>query len=296
MNSLGLYFEWLSFGFCLSATAGGMLMLFRRKQTEMTEGFAYFQFFFILISVFGFYGLWSGQLLSVLGSLESLNSIARIIYILGSPFFVLALGMLLLWTCRLTKSSQLTVLVSSLGLFVAQLVLSNLLGAKGLWDVTKQGALMGIWAIGLSLFFLNYTKTSFLPAKEQRYFMSLLVVICLLYSTALSPLSQWDRYQLVFNILYFALHSALVVVYVQFAPSQSEGDNNSFDALVQKYGISKRELEVIEGIYAGQTNQEIANSLFITLQTVKDHTSRIYQKTFVKNRGQLVALVREARG
>jgi DNA-binding NarL/FixJ family response regulator len=49
----------------------------------------------------------------------------------------------------------------------------------------------------------------------------------------------------------------------------------------------------VRGIYAGKTNQEIANQLFIALQTVKDHSSRVYQKTFVKNRAQLTTLIRE---
>ncbi|MDT8374569.1 MAG: LuxR C-terminal-related transcriptional regulator [Bacteroidales bacterium] len=42
----------------------------------------------------------------------------------------------------------------------------------------------------------------------------------------------------------------------------------------------------------GLSNQEIADRLFISLQTVKDHTSRIYTKTNVRNRMQLMTLVR----
>lgn len=58
-----------------------------------------------------------------------------------------------------------------------------------------------------------------------------------------------------------------------------------------KNGITKREKEIIEAICAGMTNQEIADRLFITLQTVKDHTHRIYLKMDVKNRMQLISLI-----
>lgn len=64
---------------------------------------------------------------------------------------------------------------------------------------------------------------------------------------------------------------------------------------IARHGISKREADIIDGIYAGKTNQEIANQLFISLQMVKDHSSRIYQKTQVRNCAQLTTLIRESR-
>jgi DNA-binding NarL/FixJ family response regulator len=60
----------------------------------------------------------------------------------------------------------------------------------------------------------------------------------------------------------------------------------------RKYDISPREADIISEICNGLSNQEIADKLFISLQTVKDHTSRIYFKTSVKNRMQLMTLVR----
>jgi len=60
--------------------------------------------------------------------------------------------------------------------------------------------------------------------------------------------------------------------------------------LMMKYNISKREIEVIDLICEGHTNQEIADKLFISIETVKDHNSRIFQKTDVKNRTQLAKL------
>ncbi|WP_081782530.1 response regulator transcription factor [Prolixibacter bellariivorans] len=38
------------------------------------------------------------------------------------------------------------------------------------------------------------------------------------------------------------------------------------------------------------TNQQIADKLFISIETVKDHNSRIFLKTEVKNRTQLARL------
>ncbi len=53
--------------------------------------------------------------------------------------------------------------------------------------------------------------------------------------------------------------------------------------------LSDRELEVLELIAEGHSNQEIAQRLFIALRTVKWHSGNIYAKLGVKNRTQAVA-------
>lgn len=60
--------------------------------------------------------------------------------------------------------------------------------------------------------------------------------------------------------------------------------NADFDKLVAKYKITNREKEIIQCICAGKTNKEIAEELFISPLTVRDHISNILQKTNIKNR------------
>jgi ATP/maltotriose-dependent transcriptional regulator MalT len=57
--------------------------------------------------------------------------------------------------------------------------------------------------------------------------------------------------------------------------------------------LTGRELEVLDLIAAGLTNQEIAEELIIALGTVKAHTSSIYGKLGVRSRTQAVARARE---
>jgi two-component system NarL family response regulator len=53
--------------------------------------------------------------------------------------------------------------------------------------------------------------------------------------------------------------------------------------------ISERQIEVLQRIVQGQTNQEIADELFITERTVKYHIREILQKLHLRNRAQIVA-------
>jgi len=61
-------------------------------------------------------------------------------------------------------------------------------------------------------------------------------------------------------------------------------------SLIDEYGISTREKEVILLICRGKTNKEIEAALCISMPTVKDHISNIFRKTGVANRVQLAAL------
>jgi DNA-binding CsgD family transcriptional regulator len=67
----------------------------------------------------------------------------------------------------------------------------------------------------------------------------------------------------------------------------------SYELFCKRFDISPRESEVIREICNGLSNKEISDKLFISLQTVKDHTHRIYIKTNVKSRVQLINLVKE---
>ena len=51
-----------------------------------------------------------------------------------------------------------------------------------------------------------------------------------------------------------------------------------------EFGLTQREQEVLSGLLAGQTNREIAESLFISTKTSSVHVSNILRKLGVKSR------------
>lgn len=57
----------------------------------------------------------------------------------------------------------------------------------------------------------------------------------------------------------------------------------------ETYGLSGRELEVLQLLADGKSNREIAEELFISAQTVKTHIAHIFDKLGVSDRTEAVA-------
>lgn len=59
--------------------------------------------------------------------------------------------------------------------------------------------------------------------------------------------------------------------------------------------LSKRELEVLQLMATGLSNQEIADRLFVSLNTIKTHSSNLFEKLEVSRRTQAVEKARSLR-
>src|SRR5690349_2830928 len=70
-------------------------------------------------------------------------------------------------------------------------------------------------------------------------------------------------------------------------------DFNVDEALLRQTGISKREYEVLELMARGYSNQEIADKLFVSLNTVKTHSSNLFVKLDAKRRTQAIQKAKE---
>jgi len=62
---------------------------------------------------------------------------------------------------------------------------------------------------------------------------------------------------------------------------------------LKNLGITKRELEILELIAQGMSNREIAEKLFLSENTVKTHSSRLFDKLSAKRRTQAVQIGKE---
>jgi len=62
---------------------------------------------------------------------------------------------------------------------------------------------------------------------------------------------------------------------------------------LRELGITRRELEILELIANGLSNREIAEKLFVSENTVKTHSSRLFDKLSARRRTQAVQMGKE---
>lgn len=138
-------------------------------------------------------------------------------------------------------------------------------------------------------------ETGFSKKHAFLYFSGIII-----YSVVICNYKIFEFISVCISILLLFTGSIILPVFIKLngkiVPEEAQNGNINFADFCKLYEISKREAEIILEICTGKTNKAIAEKLFITLQTVKDHNYRIYSKMGVKSRGQLASLVREKTG
>lgn len=96
--------------------------------------------------------------------------------------------------------------------------------------------------------------------------------------------TEWYVGAIAFTFLGFGIWAGL-----KWRKSSSVNSNKSLDISI--YSFSRREKEVFQLLIQGKSNQEISDSLSISLSTVKTHVSSIFVKMDVKSRAQAIARI-----
>jgi len=205
-------------------------------------------------------------------------------YFIGLAFVFFANGVVIALLNLLNSSDEQYALYSSAVIFlyiaIEILVLiialpQLLIHAPRIKDESKQKAIQ-IFAY-LYLFVFGASLVVLLLSTRNRPFLAIYLLVFL--SGNILPLLHWKAY--------LSKHFIAPVLQITGALAMKQ--------FLAAHKISKREVEVIQLLCDGKTNQEISDTLFISLQTVKDHIYRIFQKTDVKNRVQLINLIQSYR-
>ena len=155
-----------------------------------------------------------------------------------------------------------------------------------------------IYSLTSSLFILFPGKrSSIIHEHDRKIIVPAIFIIMLLQCFPLIFYTTQIYLAAIFIFTFFAGNTFLPL-YLNYGTLLSAfADENkkdlSLEDFCKRFEVSPRETDIVREICNGLSNKEISDKLFISLQTVKDHTHRIYTKTNVKSRVQLIYLVKE---
>jgi len=305
----------------LSVSAGlcAILITYQLQKKYRLGYLSAYLYFQIFINVFGLYGIMGQGLVKKIlqqqaSPFRTVETIGHLFSLLGVPFLILAWYMFIRLCREIVekKLSRTFNLVYFLALIFTFLAYGS---AIGFFNLSESGddtfvlfsTIISFLYVGLQvliliialsqLFLFSSTIPEVIKQKAIRTFgfinLSLFGVSILFFLLARRSSALAALYLLVFfsanlpPVLYWKAYLKKHTI----APVLQAIDTLTMKGFFEEHNISKREEEVIQQLCEGKTNKEISDALFISIQTVKDHIYRIYQKTDVKNRVQLINLI-----
>jgi DNA-binding CsgD family transcriptional regulator len=300
---------YLIFILSVALAAGGVVLSSKLRNRYHNEIFSTLLYFQVFIFTFGFYGIW-GQVvikayLSEYLSAELLVRITDIAMLLGLPFLVFAWLMLVRFSYEVSGRTFgnwnilfFLILNFSIILIVAYCIAKT--------SALKPAILIKYYFILMHFFYSVLSSLIIIiPGKGRSYIHNYdrriigpgIFLVMVLQCTPLLFYNSQPYIAIVFTLAFFAGNTFLPIYlnYGTLFTVFSSGTEKwiSFEEFCKKYEVSPRETDIVREICNGLSNKEISEKLFISLQTVKDHTHRIYTKTNVKSRVQLIYLVKE---
>jgi len=152
----------------------------------------------------------------------------------------------------------------------------------------------GVWVI--YLIFRNVPKVKIPILQKFLLFAGWFNITALVVSMFISLFSfSFDNR--IFDAVYFIpiCSAAFAVSAVYFFKPMNIDPIKISDRIVELYGISEREREVINYVLEGFTAREISDKVFLSHQVVKNYLSKIYKKVSVKNKMELISIIRQDR-
>ncbi|MGD0340730.1 MAG: LuxR C-terminal-related transcriptional regulator [Bacteroidales bacterium] len=303
------YLFYIIFIVSVAMAALGIILSSRLKNRSKSDLFSSLLYFQVFIFTFGFYGIW-GQVIikTFLGSFimpEQMSRFTDISILPGIPFLVFAWLMLIRFSVGLSGRKN-----SNWFIFLFLFINFTLLVVVGYF--TTRGNMMNSALLIRQYYIIMNLVISFiaaylihLPLKgravihdyDRNIIAASMFLIMIIQCLPLIFYTGQEWLAVIFIFTFF-MGNVFLPVYLSYGTlilglASDSGREISFGDFCRRFEVTPRERDIIQEICNGLSNKEISEKLFISLQTVKDHTHRIYIKTNVKSRVQLITLVKE---
>jgi DNA-binding CsgD family transcriptional regulator len=273
----------------------------------------YLDLYFYFLMVVSAYGLlnWTGPflVLAVFGGTPTQDPMWTIVTLIlfAVPFLLLKMGLFLALVLALRHDQLPGWLLQTVIIGSALALVATVIAVKSFFD-TDDMAILQMFLLGFGLIsivaqlgmlghflFGSWSGTSAIAGSARNWALGYLIGYVIYVAAAYSSALGAPAYIVgAAPYLYFLLHAvplALIARHLNIAGQPRLVLSANTDDLAKRFGLTPRELEILMQITRGHSNAQIGEALFISPNTVKNHVYNIYQKTGIKNRIQLAAIL-----
>lgn len=93
-----------------------------------------------------------------------------------------------------------------------------------------------------------------------------------------------DNYTMLIIVISASLSLVIILYFLLYFQNNKMSENDAVKNISVKYKLGAQEEKVLSFLIQGLSNQEIADNLFVSINTVRNHVANIYKKTGMKKK------------
>lgn len=139
-------------------------------------------------------------------------------------------------------------------------------------------------------FFVLFRTMTFVNLVDNKKNMVWVAAFGLMYSRIMEGLMVLfedkliEHYTLLVVIITIFLSLVIVLYLLLYFQSNKMSENDAVKNIAVKYKLGTQEEKVFNLLIQGMSNQEIADELFVSVNTIRNHIANIYKKTGMKKK------------
>ncbi|MFC3857737.1 response regulator transcription factor [Chitinophaga sp. GCM10012297] len=143
------------------------------------------------------------------------------------------------------------------------------------WFATHKSTILYTVSLGILLFLLRWLELRFMVIRYAlEFYIGAIAIVFTAFGIWLALKLSRPKV------------NTVIVEKQIFLPRPADFTLNEKE--LEKTGLSTRELEVLQLMADGLSNQEIAAKLYVSLSTIKTHSSKVLEKMDVRRRTQAI--------
>ncbi len=139
-------------------------------------------------------------------------------------------------------------------------------------------------------FFVLFRTMSFVNLSDNKKNMAWVAAFGLMYSRIMEGLMVLfedkliSHYTMLIVVITIFLSLVIILYFLLYFQNNSMTENDSVKNISIKYKLGTQEEKVLNLLIQGLSNQEMADRLFVSVNTIRNHVANIYKKTGMKKK------------